>query len=409
MKLYYFKEQNGNFGDDLNEWLWPKLIPGVMDDDDSALFIGIGTIINDLIPGGCNKIVFGSGVGYLKFVPRIDESWKIFCLRGPLSARALGVDSCLAVTDAAILLRNVFNNPCKKKTRISFMPHAIHANSELENLCSELGVGYISARWPVEKVLTAVAQTECLVTEAMHGAIAADVLRVPWIPVYTTLQMNPFKWEDWCQTINVSFEPTKLDLKMQSRGYECKSQNPLDIAPLNLKGLSQFKQGFSKIVRSSKRNLSSDARVDGLTKRMNDLLGEFKEFIRKDGSKKWPLVPSKCHCSTRKNMLDVYLDLAKDFSARSGRMMIKKYVSLFDYGHGTDYLDHEDYAQAAKCFSRAIRNHPLVGRDVLWTRYQNTLYRLLKPYLALAYCILRKYWSSILTLRKATRTNDAKS
>ena len=30
MKLCYYHDNEGNFGDDLNAWLWPKLLPGVI-------------------------------------------------------------------------------------------------------------------------------------------------------------------------------------------------------------------------------------------------------------------------------------------------------------------------------------------------------------------------------------------
>ena len=33
MKLYYYKAPLGNFGDDLNPWLWPRLLPDIFDDD----------------------------------------------------------------------------------------------------------------------------------------------------------------------------------------------------------------------------------------------------------------------------------------------------------------------------------------------------------------------------------------
>ena len=29
MKLCYYHDNEGNFGDDLNAWLWSKLLPGV--------------------------------------------------------------------------------------------------------------------------------------------------------------------------------------------------------------------------------------------------------------------------------------------------------------------------------------------------------------------------------------------
>jgi hypothetical protein len=61
MRLHYYKDPHGNFGDDLNPWLWSKLIPDLLDDDGRTLFVGIGTILRREIPRGPGKVVFGSG------------------------------------------------------------------------------------------------------------------------------------------------------------------------------------------------------------------------------------------------------------------------------------------------------------------------------------------------------------
>ncbi len=59
--LYYCKTPKGNFGDDLNLWLWPRLAPEVCDEQDSTLFVGIGTILSHHIPAKPVKMVFGAG------------------------------------------------------------------------------------------------------------------------------------------------------------------------------------------------------------------------------------------------------------------------------------------------------------------------------------------------------------
>ena len=44
MRLYYFSGENGvtNFGDELNHLIWRHFLPGLLDDDASAQFVGIG-------------------------------------------------------------------------------------------------------------------------------------------------------------------------------------------------------------------------------------------------------------------------------------------------------------------------------------------------------------------------------
>src|SRR5215210_6848355 len=99
MKLYYARLKGGNFGDDLNRWLWERLVPGLLDSDGSVLFVGIGSILNSLLDNDKVKVIFGSGAGY-GAAPRIDHRWKIYFVRGPLTAEALGIDRKLAITDA---------------------------------------------------------------------------------------------------------------------------------------------------------------------------------------------------------------------------------------------------------------------------------------------------------------------
>ena len=58
--------------------------------------------------------------------------------------------------------------------------------------------------------MTAIAQTEVLLAEAMHGAIVADALRVPWIPLCTSARILNFKWLDWCASLNLDYRPSFL-------------------------------------------------------------------------------------------------------------------------------------------------------------------------------------------------------
>src|SRR5690606_35557320 len=104
MDLYYWKGANGqtNFGDELNNHIWDLLIPEVLSGQNPGLFLGIGTIINHLVPVDEKIFVFGSGVGYGN-IPNDVSTWRIYFVRGPLSAKVLGIHTDFAITDPAVL------------------------------------------------------------------------------------------------------------------------------------------------------------------------------------------------------------------------------------------------------------------------------------------------------------------
>jgi succinoglycan biosynthesis protein ExoV len=209
--LYYCKTPNGNFGDDLNLWLWPRLAPEVSDERDSTLFVGIGTILSHHIPTQPVKMVFGAGCWKTGPLPKIDGRWKFFCVRGPLTAARLNLDPGLAVVDPAILVRRFSNRPAGSKYPVSFMPHLQSMpHADWEALCARIGFHCIDPRAGVERILEELQKTELLLAEAMHGAIVADALRVPWIPVRMYSRFAEFKWQDWSQSICVPLKLTEV-------------------------------------------------------------------------------------------------------------------------------------------------------------------------------------------------------
>ncbi|HTY86435.1 MAG TPA: hypothetical protein VMB80_03145 [Candidatus Acidoferrum sp.] len=202
--LYYCKTPNGNFGDDLNLWLWPRLAPEVCDARDPTLLVGIGTILSHKIPRQPAKVVFGAGCSQTGPRPKIDNRWKIYCVRGPRTAARLGLDPALALVDPAILVRRWVNRSAESKFPVSFMPHQQSMpHADWANLCARMGFHCIDPRSGVECILQDLQRTELLLAEAMHGAIVADALRVPWIPVRLYGRFNEFKWRDWTQSVRV--------------------------------------------------------------------------------------------------------------------------------------------------------------------------------------------------------------
>jgi succinoglycan biosynthesis protein ExoV len=212
VKLFYFRDKSGisNFGDALNPWMWPRLLPDAFDEDAATQFLSIGTLLNDRLPAAPRTVVFGAGVGYCE-LPRPDHSWTVYCVRGPLSARALGLSADAGVTDPAALIRRL--RPPRRTTGArghAFMPHWQSEVDGWRRICEVNGLAFIDPRWPPDRVLDALDRTDRLITEAMHGAIVADALRIPWVPVRTSANINSFKWEDWCASVSLVYRPHRL-------------------------------------------------------------------------------------------------------------------------------------------------------------------------------------------------------
>jgi succinoglycan biosynthesis protein ExoV len=216
MKLFFYRRSDDkpNYGDELNLWLWDQIIPGILDEDESTAFFGIGTLLNNLVkeraPNAKQIVALGTGAGYNKGMPNIDDSWKVYCLRGPLSALKLGLDPKLAITDGAALLSRLYKPSGVKRYKFSYIPHftqSIIANEDWVEICAELGIHYIDARRPIHEIIQEIAETEVLLAEAMHGAITADTLRTPWIPILTSQWLLPSKWIDWTMSLNMEFQP----------------------------------------------------------------------------------------------------------------------------------------------------------------------------------------------------------
>lgn len=211
MQLYYFKDRYGNFGDDLNPWLWRQLLPEVLQGPADELFVGIGTLLNHRLPAAPMKHVFGSGHGY-GTKPVIDGQWRFHAVRGFETARALGLSRETVITDAAVLVRAVRGPRQERPTlRVGFIPHC-QSNRwfDWSSVCAELGFHHIDVGWDVERVMAEMSRCELLVCEAMHGAIVADALRIPWVPVSCYEDISAFKWRDWLSTVELPYTPLQI-------------------------------------------------------------------------------------------------------------------------------------------------------------------------------------------------------
>jgi succinoglycan biosynthesis protein ExoV len=218
MKVIYYRSPNGNFGDDLNAVLWKEVLQPECFDVDDAVLLGIGSIFReDFLSAGTTArkrvFVLGSGAGTGPLPNRWPNAdWSILAVRGPLTANVIGLPAT-AVTDSAALLATApaLLPAGPKRDDIVFMPHYNSVtNSRWPQICAQIGITFIDAHDPVDTVLDRIARAGLVITEAMHGAIVADTLRVPWIPVLCSPAILPFKWIDWTQSLDIDFQPIAL-------------------------------------------------------------------------------------------------------------------------------------------------------------------------------------------------------
>lgn len=220
MNPYYWASQHGNFGDDLNLWLWDFLLPGFRDVHPETLLVGVGTVLNTaLLPPGGHKLVLGSGYGYGTLPGMSDRSeWDVRCVRGPGTAARAGLPIEAGIIDPAVMVAEMpefLHLP--KIHRKSFVPHWESAIAGLwPAICETVGLNYIDPRGEAKDVIRAIAQSELIVAESMHGAILADAFRVPWVAVTTSQSINSFKWNDWAQTVGVTYRPRQVPVSTRA-------------------------------------------------------------------------------------------------------------------------------------------------------------------------------------------------
>jgi succinoglycan biosynthesis protein ExoV len=225
MEVLFYRDPTGklNFGDDLNEVIWRELLPKHLFKEDDVFLMGIGSIFNaDFAPvsrtRGKRMFVLGSGAGYFALPPGW-ENWKILAVRGPLTAELIGKPEVAATDSAALLsvLPQVVRLAPERHATLLIPHHSSAAYGQWEKVAAAAGMTLLDPRWPVPIVMEHFSRAKLVVTEAMHGAIVADALRIPWIPITIAPDTLPFKWRDWTLSLGLPYEPV---LVPASAGWE---------------------------------------------------------------------------------------------------------------------------------------------------------------------------------------------
>lgn len=202
MILYRWRGKAANFGDELNTLLWPHLLPGLFDEDPAVRFLGIGSVLDQRHPRQALKLVAGSGYGGYEARPVLDGSWIIHWVRGRRTAAALGLPAALALGDPAVLVPKALGLTAAGGQDVGFMPHFESAGwGAWQAVAAMAGIRLIDPRDPPAAILQAIAGCKLLLSEALHGVIVADALRVPWVAIRPLAHVHQTKWWDWADTM----------------------------------------------------------------------------------------------------------------------------------------------------------------------------------------------------------------
>lgn len=256
MKLFYYL--GNNFGDKLNPIIWNRLAEGLLDEDDSKILVGIGTLLNSNVPPNPQKFIFGSGAGYMSSA-KVDDKWHFYCVRGPLTASLLNLAPQLAITDPALLLREIYTGPVAKTGEVCFMPHHVSAEyADWRAICAKAGVTYLDPADDTDWVIEKIRGARLVIAEAMHAAIVADAFRVPWIPLQIYDHILGFKWEDWCQSMQLPYKPVTIPSLWDADRLLSGSEKAKAWVKRGLKGVGVWSNNWTPALPAPNRRIMED-------------------------------------------------------------------------------------------------------------------------------------------------------
>lgn len=303
MIIEYCKSKSYNFGDDLNPWLWPKLLGDeLFSENDGIYLVGIGTVLttkrlNVQLANAQKIIIFSSGA-WDDSAPVLSDKCTVYGVRGPRTAKRLGLSADKVIGDGAYLLRKVALPAVEKLHDVGFIPH--HGSEQYVDwslICEQLGIQFISAKQPVESFLQQLNSCKRIVTEAMHGAIVADAMRIPWTAVKFSPLFCEEKWYDFAESMQLNLTFFQLPfvnqkpmpfLKMLEVGSKKLISKNFGIKPkwnkLIFSGAYQGHQETDKLKASLKEAialgntyLSCDKVVEEITDKQYKLLLQLKK------------------------------------------------------------------------------------------------------------------------------------
>lgn len=269
MKIYWCETVPPNVGDALNVWLWPRLIPELESMEKNGTLVGIGSVLDRRLNSPGPKYILGSGVRAKSHGILNTADLTIYSVRGPLSADALGIPTQFGIIDPAAMVARLYRSQ-EIGSDIGIVPYFTASSALWASIGDNLGYRVISPHLSPDAFLSELSQCRFVITEAMHGAILADSLRIPWHPIRGNSlalegKTNEFKWIDWTRSLSIPFSPLDIPpLWDEGVGFAGRFRSKVKLFWIERK--------LKRIVESRKRYLSEEVVL-------NDKLDRFEETV----------------------------------------------------------------------------------------------------------------------------------
>jgi hypothetical protein len=125
----------------------------------------------------------------------------------------------------------------------------------------------------------AIRGAEVVLAEAMHGAIIADALRTPWVPLLPIHPSHRMKWTDWAASLDLTLTRTDMppsnlrEAYVRATGLDGQGRTSARLAeaaaarPLNALLRHHAARRLRRLAATGVRHLSEEARIGEATER----------------------------------------------------------------------------------------------------------------------------------------------
>lgn len=160
-------------------------------------FFCIGSILRY---ASTDTIVWGSG--FMNNYEKTKAS-KFYAVRGPLSARNLGLEDKIAYGDPALLLPLLYNTTKEKKYDIGIIPHYLEYDKVSELYSPRYKIINVISKAPLS-VVDQILSCKFILSSSLHGIIIAHAYGIPAIWVkFGDIGTDGFKFEDYFMSVGI--------------------------------------------------------------------------------------------------------------------------------------------------------------------------------------------------------------